>query len=229
MKNYRISPTSCLNLYRECPACFWHLYNSKVSRPLGIFPSLPGGMDEVIKVYFDTHRDSTAGLPPELRGKIKGRLIADQALIDRWRNWRTGLSWETTMAHAGQEAKVTFFGALDECLIEGKKYMPLDYKTRGYPPRAGDSEKSYQTQLDSYAFLLERNGYQVGGHAYLVDYYPDTVAEGGVVRFHVTPVKVATDTERLEQLLRRAVQCLLEPPPAEHTACEYYQWLERLS
>jgi hypothetical protein len=38
-----------------------------VQRPRGIFPSLPGGMDIVIKKYFNKYRGS---LPPELSGKI---------------------------------------------------------------------------------------------------------------------------------------------------------------
>ena len=45
------------------------------------------------------------------------------------------------------------FGALDDCLVDGEHHIPLDYKTRGFPPNEGDSEKYYQTQLDAYSMM----------------------------------------------------------------------------
>ncbi len=224
MINYRISPTTGLNLYKECPKCFWLHYNSKVSRPRGIFPSLPGGMDEVIKVYFDKYRGKKPGLPPEIVGKVSGILVPDQALMDSWRNWRTGLSWETEISFRQKKAQVTLFGALDDCLIDGQNYIPLDYKTRGSAPRPGDSEQYYQTQLDSYATLLNHNGLPVADFGFLVYYYPDKVAEKGSVTFHVQPVKVGTSVARLEKLLTDAVKLLLSPMPKEHSRCEYADW-----
>jgi hypothetical protein len=59
----RISPTTGLSLFNECPTCLWLGYNKKVQRPREIFPSLPSGMDLVIKKYFDQYRGT---LPPEL-------------------------------------------------------------------------------------------------------------------------------------------------------------------
>jgi len=46
----RLSPSS-LNLFLECPRCFWLDKNKGIKRPRGIFPSLPSGMDSVIKKY----------------------------------------------------------------------------------------------------------------------------------------------------------------------------------
>ena len=61
---FKLSPSS-LNLMKECPRCFW-LHQHKVwSRPSGIFPSLPNGMDKILKVHFDKFRDK-GKLPPEL-------------------------------------------------------------------------------------------------------------------------------------------------------------------
>ena len=61
-RNIRLSP-STLNLFLECPRCFWLHINKRIQRPRGIFPSLPGGMDLVIKDYFDC----------EYRGKIEAK------------------------------------------------------------------------------------------------------------------------------------------------------------
>ena len=51
-KGYKLSP-SALNLFLNCPKCFWLDRNKGKKRPRGIYPSLPGGMDAVIKNYFD--------------------------------------------------------------------------------------------------------------------------------------------------------------------------------
>ena len=56
-------------------------FNAKVTRPRGIFPSLPSGMDRVIKTYFDHYRGS---LPPELEGEVEGKLIPDLDLMNQW-------------------------------------------------------------------------------------------------------------------------------------------------
>jgi len=37
----------------ECPRCFWLQIVKNIKRPAGIFPSLPSGMDKILKVHFD--------------------------------------------------------------------------------------------------------------------------------------------------------------------------------
>jgi len=105
---YKLSPSK-LNLFLECPLCFW-LDNKGIHRPNGPFPSLPGGMDRKLKVYFDKYR-KMGKLPPELNGKVVGKLYDDMAKMDLWRNNRKGLSWT-------DEDGNTLAGAIDDCLID---------------------------------------------------------------------------------------------------------------
>ncbi|MBI4441132.1 hypothetical protein HY639_03120 [Candidatus Woesearchaeota archaeon] len=69
---YQLSPTS-LDMYNDCPKCFWLKMNKKIDRPDTPFPSLPSGMDKVIKRHFDAYRQQHL-LPPELEG-IDGKLM----------------------------------------------------------------------------------------------------------------------------------------------------------
>lgn len=209
----RLSP-STLSLYKECPRCFWLQLNEKVQRPRGIFPSLPGGMDIVIKKYFAKYRGS---LPPELEGKIAGVLMEDFALLNKWRNWRTGLEYYD------KEHDAMLSGALDDCLINEELYIPLDYKTRGFPPKDGASEEYYQHQLDAYALLLSENGYKSGDYAYLVYYYPREVKENGIVEFEVKPVKITIDIERSRRMFEKAADLLHGELPEKHS-CEFCIW-----
>jgi len=47
--NFKLSP-SALNLMKECPRCFWLAQHKVWKRPSGIFPSLPSGMDRILKI-----------------------------------------------------------------------------------------------------------------------------------------------------------------------------------
>ena len=215
----RLSPTSGLGLFKECPRCFWLQYNKKVYRPRGIFPSLPGGMDRIFKEYFDKYRGS---LPPELVGKVDGKLVEDLELMEKWRNWRTGPQYQD------EKLGAVLFGALDDCLVDDQgKYIVLDYKTRGSAPRKGQSEKYYQTQLDTYSLMLDSNGYKAGDFGYLIYYYPKQVLKEGVIEFNIKIVKVGTDIDRAKKTFTEAVELLKGPVPKKHSSCEHCNWLER--
>ena len=217
----KLSPTTGLSLFRECPRCFWLRYNEKVHRPDTIFPSLPGGMDRIIKEYFDTFR-LKGQLPPEIAGKVSGRLVDNQELLDSWRNWRQGLVFNDLKLEA------TLTGALDDCLMDDGYFIPLDYKTRGAAPKEGASEQYYQTQLDTYVLLLQKNGYQTREFAYLVYYYPDKITASHSVKFNVDVVRIETDGQRAYKIFSDAVQCLKGPIPQSHTDCGFCAWYSDL-
>ncbi|MCX5657477.1 MAG: hypothetical protein NTZ48_04540, partial [Candidatus Omnitrophica bacterium] len=152
MNKIRLSP-SALNLFLDCPRCFWLEKVKGIKRPRGIFPSLPGGMDSVIKVYFDRYRIK-GELPPEIKGKVEGKLIPEEKTLKKWRSWRS-----TDLCYEDKAINASLSGALDDCLIEEGFYIPLDYKTRGYELKEG-SENYYQVQLDCYCLMLESKGYR---------------------------------------------------------------------
>jgi len=64
MTTFKLSP-STLNLMKECPRCFWLAQHKVWKRPSGIFPSLPSGMDKILKVHFDKFMEK-GQMPPEL-------------------------------------------------------------------------------------------------------------------------------------------------------------------
>jgi len=215
MEPIRLSP-STLNLFAECNRCFWLHINKNIHRPAGPFPSLPSGMDNVLKPYYDKYR-LLGRLPPEIEGKFEGKLYPDLNKINRWRNWRTGL----TYFDKSQNAKLV--GALDDLLMTGGRYSPLDYKTRGGLVKE-DSHTYYQLQLDLYALLIKENGLPPAPFGYLVFYSPKEVVDGGVTNFTVEPVKVAIDAESGRSVFEKAIELLKADIPPHHSACEYGLW-----
>lgn len=211
----RLSP-STLNLFAECSRCFWLHVNKGIHRPSGPFPSLPGGMDTVLKTYYDKYRKLNK-LPPEIDGKVEGKLFADQEKIDRWRNWRTGLKYNDER----NGAKLA--GALDELLQIGSKFAPLDYKTRGSAIKS-DSHTYYQLQLDLYALLLKENHLTPAAVGYLVFYSPEKIETGAVTHFLAEPVRINIAAESGRAVFEKAIRILKREIPSHHSNCDYGLW-----
>ena len=220
-KQVTLSP-SALSLYKNCFRCFWLEKVKNIKRPRGIFPSLPGGMDRVIKNYFDTFRVKGM-LPPELRiDAFKGISLYDnQSQLEEWRAWRTGLQYRDP------ENGAVLSGMLDDLLVRDGVYIPFDYKTKGSPTNEEDATKYYQTQLDCYALMLEGNGLKTAGYGFLLYYSPKEVGEHGRVSFEIQPIKIGTDTERAKKLFHEALSVLNGPAPKSSEECEYCGWLEK--
>jgi len=170
----------------------------------------------VLKSYYDKYR-LVGKLPPELNGKIEGKLYPDLVKMNKWRNWRTGLEYFDKKRNA------KLVGALDDLLLIGNKYAPLDYKTRGGVVKE-NSHTYYQLQLDLYSLLLKENGLPPADFGYLVFYSPNKVESGGLTHFTVEPVKVETNAEAGRTVLEKAIDLLKRGTPPHHSSCEYGLW-----
>lgn len=212
---YRFSP-SRLSLLSDCPRCFWLSYRKGIDRPSGIFPSLPSGMDKILKAHFDSFRDR-GELPPELAA-LKGtvRLFADKELLEVWRNYRQGIQWADPGGNLLR-------GAVDNILQKGNKLIVLDYKTRGFPLNE-DYASYYRDQMDIYNFLLRKNGYKTENYSYLLVYHPEKVNASGEVVFHTDLLKLKADVNNAERIFRKALAVLSGKMPKASEECEYCQW-----
>lgn len=202
---------STLKLFQECPRCFWLHLNERLERPRGPFPSLPSGMDRVLKGYFDTYR-KRGMLPPLIHGKLDGTLA------------RSAL----TLGFNDARAKARLWGKLDDCLLlcDGR-LAPLDHKTRASSPESVDyTLKYYKLQMDVYTLLLERNGHPISRTAFVVYYCP---VEGELHRgfpFDVTVHKITTDPDAAYAVFTAACRCLAGPVPAIGADCQFCRWAE---
>ena len=214
---YKLSPSS-LSLLKECPRCFWLHFNKEIKRPSTIFPSLPSGMDRILKVHFDSFRDRGL-LPPELKdlnGEVK--LFNDIELLKAWRNNLKGIQWTDKQGNL-------FRGAVDNLLQKGKKLIVLDYKTRGYPLKE-DTAEHYQDQLDIYNLLLRKNGYKTENYAYLLFYHPSNINENGDVVFHTDLVKMNIKVKNAEAVFSLALSVLEGKMPKPNEECGFCKWVD---
>jgi len=195
----------------ECPRCFWLSEHKVWSRPAGIFPSLPNGMDSILKKHFDKFMKKEK-LPPEICEKEECKnlkLFDNEALLNEWRNSRKGLWFE-------DKDENILHGGVDNILVNktNNKLIVLDYKTRGFPLKE-DTHEHYQDQLNIYNFLLEKLGYETEDFAYLLFYYPKEVMETGEVIFDTTLKKMKVNSEDAENLFNKAIEMLNDECPKQ--------------
>ncbi|MBN2368021.1 PD-(D/E)XK nuclease family protein [Candidatus Woesearchaeota archaeon] len=212
---YKFSPSS-LSLLKDCPRCFWLQFNKNIKRPAGVFPSLPSGMDAILKTHFDSFIGK--GLPPELDLKDV-TLFDDKELLSIWRSNLKGIQY------TDKEGNL-YRGAVDNILKKGDKLIVLDYKTRGFPLKE-DTAEHYQDQLDIYNFLLRKNNYQTENYAYLIFYHPKEVNQNGNVIFNTDLIKMKIDVKNAESIFKKALEVLKGPIPEPSEECEYCKWIHQ--
>jgi len=209
-----------MNLYFECPRCFWLNVKEGIRRPSGPFPSLPSGMDNRIKKHFDNHR-ANGDMPPELEELDDGiHLFGDQEFLEKARSWRTEPKWHDP------ETGAVLRGGVDDLLeTEDGKIIVLDYKTRGYPPKQKNGAPHYyERQVNLYNLILRENGYETEDYGIILYYYPDQVAENGDFVFHREVRRTRVDVDRARRLVRDAVETLDGEAPEHSDDCDYCDW-----
>lgn len=212
MTTFKLSPSS-LNLFAECPRCFYLTLHKKWKRPEGPFPSLPGGMDRILKTHFDKFRDR-GELPPEIANETHCngmKLFDDAEKLKVWQSNFKGVSWKDK---EGNE----LHGAVDNLLVHGEKLIVLDYKTRGAAVKE-DTAEHYRLQQNVYNFLLRKNGYETEDYFFLLFYYPKEVLETGEVVFSTELVKMDVDVKMAEKTWKNALKCLNRDCPKK--SCEW--------
>ena len=229
-KPISLSPSS-MNVIREAPHFLWMEKNYKQPWPRGIFPSLPGGMDRVLKPHYDGWR-AKGELPPEVKsqGVVEGILYPDQARVNKWRaRGANMLATVVTAVVDGVTYGVPFRGMVDDIVqVPDSRLSVFDFKTKGSEPKDGDTERYYGNQGDGYHLLFERNGFKATGKGYFAYYYPIAATGGGAATLGFTfgcEVKtIETNGARAEALVQEAIRILVGPMPsltAGHEACEY--------
>ena len=202
---------STLKLFQECPRCFWAHVNQKIERPRGPFPSLPSGIDRVLKGYFNLYR-SQGTLPPLLKGRLAGTLS----------------TYPLTLGFNDPATGARLWGKLDDCVVlPDRRLSPLDHKTRASAPDdLSYTLQYYKFQMDVYTLLLERNGHATSRSAYVIYYYPVDGKLHDGFPFDVAVHEIETDPEGAYAIFAAACGCLAGDLPASGPNCAFCRWAE---
>ena len=213
-----LSPNS-LNLYLDCPNCFWLDKKMGIKRPPPFPYALNSAVDSLLKEEFDAYRKRSEAHPLIEKSHIKAKLFSNQRLLDQWRDNFQGIRY------FDKDLQATLFGAVDDILeFSDGKLAPLDYKSTG--SKVANVYDRFQLQLDAYTFMLEKNGYKTPRKGYLAFYIVDK-DKGFVDRlpFRKEIHEIETNPSDIYEIFKDAVDVLKRETPPPHSAdCQFCKW-----
>jgi hypothetical protein len=222
-KPIQLSPNS-LNLFLECPHCFWLEKKKGIKRPPPYPYALNTAVDVLLKEEFDAYRAKGEPHPLLVAHNIPAQLFPNQDLLNQWRSNFSGIRYYDSVLSA------TIFGAVDDVLkFPDGKLAPLDYKSTGSAvPNIYDR---FQLQMDIYTFLLERNGFSTPRKGYLAFYIVDkTRGFKDHLPFRKEIHEIDTNPDDIPELFKDAVELLKKNEPPPHSRdCPFGVWLEEAS
>jgi CRISPR/Cas system-associated exonuclease Cas4 (RecB family) len=225
-ERWRLS-RSKIDLFVECPRCFYIDNVLGTARPPGYPFSLNSAVDTLLKKEFDVHRAN--GDPHPLMTQYGVDAIPfEHASLNTWRENFKGV--QCTHKPTG----FTVSGAVDDVWVnpKGELYI-VDYKSTS---KAGKIEAldqawhdSYKRQMEVYQWLLRQNGFTVSNTGYFVyaNASTDEKAFDGKLEFEITLISYEGNDSWIEGTLTDIKKCAEdERVPSAGENCDYCPYRE---
>lgn len=169
---------SKIDLFMQCPRCFWLGERLKIKRPSGPPFQINKAIDELFKKEFDKHRLAGTKHPLQTKFKIDAKPFAHKDM-DKWRANFTGVQ----AVHEATNLVIT--GAVDDVWVnKDEELLVVDYKAtaKSEPVKElgpeGTWHDGYRRQMEIYQWLLRSNGFKVSDTGYFVYTTTDIAREG---------------------------------------------------
>lgn len=219
---------SKIELFVECPRCFYLDNKLGTARPRGPAFTLNLAVDTLLKKEFDAHRAAQTPHPLMEQYKIDAVPFAHKH-INTWRENFEGVEY------VHEPTGFTISGAVDDIWVNpAGELIVVDYKATskaGTITTLADSSwnEQYQRQMGVYQWLLEKNGFSVSPTGYFVYANADGDKEAfdGQLEFEVTVVPCVGETAWIEDILPKIKETLdagVIPPTGSN--CEYCPYRE---
>lgn len=221
--NFKLS-RSRIDLFLECPRCFYLDNKLGVARPRGYPFSLNAAVDHLLKKEFDVHRKEKTAHPLMETYGIDA-VPYESEHMDAWRDNFTGVQ------HHHKLTGFTIFGAVDDVWVDKDgRLIVVDYKATskdGEVTLDADWQEGYKRQMEVYQWLLRQNSYDVSDTGYFVyaNGVRDNEAFDKKLEFDVKIIPYTGDASWVEITLTDIKETLESeniPEPADE--CEYCQY-----
>jgi hypothetical protein len=225
-KQWKLS-RSKLELFIECPRCFYLDNKLGIKRPPGYPFNLNTAVDALLKKEFDIHRAKNK-VHPLLKSYGVDLVPFQHEMMDEWRENFKGVQFHH------KETGLLITGAIDDIWVDKKGILyVVDYKATSKNDKIEaldqDWQIGYKRQMEIYQWLLRQNGFKVSDTGYFVycNGITDKEAFDAKLEFEVTLIAYDGNDDWLEKAILDADKCLKRKKiPAAGKDCDYCDYRE---
>ncbi|MGB9608919.1 MAG: PD-(D/E)XK nuclease family protein [Minisyncoccia bacterium] len=216
---------SKIDLYLECPRCFWLEMKKGIRRPQPAPYTINSAIDFLLKKEFDVYRQK--GQPHPIMKKFNiNALPYNHKSITEWQNTFSGIKFYH------QPTDFLVFGGIDDVWINPKgELIIVDYKATG--ANQHKIYDSYQRQMEIYQWLFLQNNFQVSKTGYFVFARVNKAngfeSDSPVLSFDLFIEGYDGDVSWVENAIFGAKEVLeLKNPPEPNPQCEYCTYCQKI-
>ncbi len=225
-RNYFTLSRGKLDLFLECPRCFYLDNRLGLKRPEGFPFNLNRAVDALLKKEFDIHR--AAGKPHPLMKKYG--IDAIPLRHEKIEEWRDSMKRGVQVWH--EPTGLIVRGGIDDVWVNPQgELIVVDYKATAKDEEVTldkDWQISYKRQMEVYQWLFRQNGFKVADTGYFVyvNGRTDLEAFDGRLEFDVKIIPYKGDDSWVEGAILAAQKCLAaETIPAASKDCDYCRYV----
>jgi len=220
---------SKIDLFLECPRCFYLDRRVGIQRPPQFPYTLNSAVDILLKKEFDIHRAKNTQHPLMKKYGIAAVPFSNNNL-NEWRENFVGIR------HTHKPTNLIIFGAVDDIWINREQeLMVVDYKSTSINENITTLNKAwhdgYKRQLEVYQWLLKQNNYKVSKTGFFVycNGKKDSAAFDGKLEFDLTIIPYIGDDTWIEKTLIDIKKCLDSiVPPKPRDDCRYCYYVDKI-
>ena len=221
---------SKIDLFFECPRCFYYDRRLGIGRPPGFPFSLNSAVDHLLKLEFDIHRAKGTKHPLIEKYGVDAVPVAHKDL-DKWRANFTGIQF----LHKPTNLLIT--GAIDDLWQNSKgEYIIVDYKATSKEGEIKELDKAwqdgYKRQMEIYQWLFRQSGFKVADTGYFVycNGDKDKKAFDAKLEFNITSIPYKGNDSWVEEIIVEAHKCLNgDKIPEADPDCDYCNYINAIN
>jgi CRISPR/Cas system-associated exonuclease Cas4 (RecB family) len=221
---YRVS-RSKIDLFMNCPLCFYLDCRLGVGRPPGFPFALNSAVDNLLKKEFDIHRAKKEPHPLMKSYGLKDVIPFEHESLNIWRENFKGIKY------IHQPTNLLITGAIDDIWVNKEKELIIvDYKSTSKEEKVNLDKEwqiGYKRQMEVYQWLFRMNGFKVSKTGFFVycNGKTDREAFDAKLEFDIDLLPYTGDDSWLETALGEIKKCLIEEkPPKSSESCDYCEY-----
>ena len=226
---FRLS-RSRIDLFMDCPRCFYLDRRLGVDRPPGFPFTLNSAVDALLKKEFDTYRSKQTAHPLMIANGINAVPFQHEKMNE----WRDALRGGITYLHKPTNLMIT--GGIDDAWVDPKgELFIVDYKAtakNGEVNLDADWQIGYKRQMEIYQWLFRQNGFKVSPIGYFV--YCNGITGNAVFNnrldFDIKVIPYEGKDGWIEDVIFKIHKCLAGSVIPEGSAdCDYCRYIEAVA